>query len=161
VEEIESSKEALFRPLKAPDGVEPDIVILNVQELLFPSDLYLIRHGKRLQKALDRICQIRDDVVPYLKAYDPHYLRMAIEASNMVTSGELFLRAAIARKESRGSHLREDFPEMDNINWLKWIVLKQDNNHVTCTTEDIPIESYPLKPEREKTLHPVAKVMDM
>ena len=148
-------------PFKAPDGVEPDIVILNVQGLLFPSDLYLIRHGKRLQKALDRISQIRDDVVPCLTAYDPHYLRMAIEASNMVTSGELFLRAAIARKESRGSHLREDFPEMDKINWLKWIVLKQDNNQVTCTTEDIPIESYPLKPEKEKTLHPVAKVMDM
>ncbi|MBW1800210.1 MAG: FAD-binding protein, partial [Deltaproteobacteria bacterium] len=160
-DEIASSKEALFRPLEAPDGVEPDIVVLNVQELLFPSDLYLIRHDTRLQNALDRICRIRDDVVPFLKAYDPHYLRMAIEASHMVTCAELFLRAALARKESRGSHLREDFPEVDNINWLKWIVLKQDNHQVICTTEDIPIENYPLEPKKEKIMHPVAKVMDM
>jgi len=56
---------------------------------------------------------IRDHVVPHLKVYDPHYLRLVIEASNMVTCGELFLRAAPARMESRGSHLREDRHETE------------------------------------------------
>ncbi len=83
---------------------------------------------KRLQQSLDAICELRDEVVPLLKAYDPHYLRMGLEAANMVRCGELFLRAALARRESRGSHLREDYPAIDNENWLKWIILREGDN---------------------------------
>jgi succinate dehydrogenase/fumarate reductase flavoprotein subunit len=98
--------------------------------------------------------------VPLLKAYDPHYLRMAIEASNMVTCGELFLRAAITRTESRGSHLREDHPDIDNINWLRWIILKQHNGNTSVSAEEIPIETYPMRPGKKKYAHPVAKVLE-
>ena len=140
--------------------MEPDHIVLTVQELLFPMDVYLIRHHKRLQQALDKLCQLRDELVPLLKAYDPHYLRMAIEASNMVTCGELFLRAAIKRTESRGSHLREDHPDIDNLNWLRWIILKQHNGNISVSAEEIPIEIYPMKPEKKKYAHPVARALE-
>ncbi|MBW1675892.1 MAG: hypothetical protein JRJ79_04655 [Deltaproteobacteria bacterium] len=122
-------------------------------------DIYLIRHRERLQQALARFCELGDEFVPFLKAYDPHYLRMAIEASNMVTCGELFLRAAITRTESRGSHFREDYPGIDNINWLKWVILTEDHGNITVSTEDIPIETYPMKSERKKYAYPIAKAM--
>ena len=158
-EEIHACTEELSRPLKTVAGVEPDHVVLRVQELIFPMDVYLFRHGERLQLALDRICELRNNVVPALKAYDPHYLRMAVEAAHMVTCAEMFLRSALLRTESRGSHLREDFPEIDNINWLKWIVLSQAKGGIKVSTEDIPIEAYPVRPERKKYLHPIADVI--
>jgi succinate dehydrogenase/fumarate reductase flavoprotein subunit len=158
-QEVRAFAQELSRPLNTVDGVEPDYLMLKVQELLFPMDIYLIRHHQRLQQALAKLCELRDEFVPFLKAYDPHYLRMAIEASNMVTCGELFLRAAITRTESRGSHFREDHSAIDNINWLKWIILKEDNGNIRVSTEEIPIETYPLKPERKKYTHPIAKVM--
>jgi len=160
-EEIRTFSGELLQPLQRGDGVEPDYVVLKVQELIFPMDIYLLRHGERLHKALEKVCRLREEVVPLLKAYDPHYLRMAIEASNMVTCAEMFLRAAITRTESRGSHLREDHLEMDNVNWLKWIILKEEDGRIAVSTEDIPIQEYPLKPERIHSLHPVARVMGL
>ncbi len=158
-DELQELKERLSRPLKVTDGVDPDYVVLKVQELLFPMGTYLIRHQERMQEALDKMVRLRHEAVPHLKAYDPHYLRMAIEASNMVTCGELFLRAAITRRESRGSHLREDCPEIDNVDWLKWVILRGENGQIGVSTEDIPIGFYPMKPERKRYPHPVAKFM--
>lgn len=158
-DEIATYRRELSLPLNRVNGVDPDYILLKVQEALFPMDLYLIRHQDRLQVALERIRHLRHDVVPLLKATDSHHLRMAIEASNMVRCGELFLLAAMERKESRGSHLREDYPEMDNESWLKWVVLKEEDGRITVSTRDIPIDDYPLKPERKKTIHPIARIM--
>ncbi len=158
-EEVSFCLGELLAPLRRRDGVEPDYVVLKVQEAIFPMDVYLLRHGKRLEQALGKICQLRDEIVPRIKAYDTHYLRMALEASNIVTCAEMFLRAAIARTESRGSHLREDYPDIDNTKWLKWIVLKQENGEIVVSTEPIPVDEYPMKPERKVRRHPIASVM--
>lgn len=158
-EEIRLYSEELIRPLGRTRGIEPDYAVLKVQEELFPAEIYILRHRERLKAALSRMEDIRDHVVPHLKAYDPHYLRMVIEASNMVTCGELFLRAALARTESRGSHLREDCPETDNRSWLKWVTLQDADGHIEVSTSDIPIDTYPLKPERNRYTHPVISVM--
>ena len=39
------------------------------------------------------------------------------ELQNMLTTGEIMVRAAIFRTESRGVHLRTDYPETDDENW--------------------------------------------
>ncbi|MCW8802533.1 MAG: L-aspartate oxidase [Candidatus Bathyarchaeota archaeon] len=50
-----------------------------------------------------------------------------LELVNMVTVANLITTAACARTESRGTHYREDFPSIDDKNWLKHICLqKQD-----------------------------------
>jgi len=47
----------------------------------------------------------------------------------------------------RGFHYREDYPEIDNKNWLKWIILKNDNGRMDLHTEDIPMDKYPYRPQ--------------
>ncbi len=47
-----------------------------------------------------------------------------LELKNMVTVAHLIAKAAYIRKESRGTHYREDYPETDN-NWLKHICFEQ------------------------------------
>ncbi|MFM7612980.1 MAG: succinate dehydrogenase/fumarate reductase flavoprotein subunit, partial [Synechococcales cyanobacterium] len=42
----------------------------------------------------------------------------ALELQNLMVVGELILFSALNRKESRGSHAREDFPERDDNNFL-------------------------------------------
>ncbi len=158
-DEIQACQEELSRPLKVTVGVEPDYIVLKVQEILFGSPVYLLRHERRLKRALNQIREVGEHLVPSLKAYDAHYLRMAIEASHMVKCAEMFLVAALRRTESRGSHLREDYPETDNVNWLKWILLGQREGRLTVDTEDIPIDTYPVRPQRTRYLHPVAQVL--
>ena len=62
-------------------------------------------------------------MVAMMKAKDFHYLLSCHEAEAMVLTAEMQLRASQLRKESRGWFLREDYPETDNKNWLKLIML--------------------------------------
>jgi succinate dehydrogenase/fumarate reductase flavoprotein subunit len=58
--------------------------------------------------------------------------------------------ASLMRTESRGFDYREDYPEMDNRNWLKWIIVKNENGAINVGTEDIPIDRYPYKPNSKQ-----------
>jgi len=48
-----------------------------------------------------------------------------LELKNMVTVANLVTKAAYVRKESRGTHYREDYPITDDKNWLKHICFEQ------------------------------------
>jgi len=56
-----------------------------------------------------------------------------LELKNMALVSKLITKAALVRKESRGTHYREDYPRTDDKNWLKHICLerKGDNLHVS------------------------------
>jgi succinate dehydrogenase / fumarate reductase flavoprotein subunit len=43
----------------------------------------------------------------------------AIELENMIICAKMAAHAAILRKESRGGHYRDDYPERDDVNFLK------------------------------------------
>ena len=64
----------------------------------------------------------------------------------MVLCCEMQLRAASMRKESRGWFIREDYPDMDNKNWLKWIIVQDKDGEMTFDTEPVPIDEYDVKP---------------
>jgi len=49
-----------------------------------------------------------------------------LEYANMLTVAGLIIKDASIREESRGTHLRNDFPEKDDKNWKKHIILKND-----------------------------------
>lgn len=150
--EVMRLKERAFAPLNRKEGVEPNQAIISIQEAIFPYDVLFLRHEKRMQKALERIKDIQDSQIPRLLAYDPHYLMVANEVCNMGTIAELQLRSALMRKETR-TVLREDYPYEDNIDWLKWIDIRNENGEAVLSTRDIPFDRYPLKPPREKKLY--------
>lgn len=149
-------KEISARPLQRKDGIEPDHVLLAVQDAILPYGVFLMRDEVRLKKALAEIEDIRANLVPDLCAYDPHYLRMALEAKNIATCAEMQLRSSLFRKETRGGNcIREDYPFQDNSNWLKWVSVKKESDKMTVIAQDIPIHKYPVKPPRDKTLDPI------
>jgi succinate dehydrogenase/fumarate reductase flavoprotein subunit len=85
---------------------------------------------------------LRDHMVPKLKANDPHELRHAIETKNMILNAEMKLRAGLARKESRGNHYREDYPNRDD-NFLTWIKLRDVDGEMRVEKQDVPKEWLP------------------
>ena len=84
----------------------------------------------------------------YMKADDLHGLLTCHEADAMVLCCEMQLRAASMRKESRGWFIREDYPDMDNENWLKWIIVQNKEGEMTFHTERVPVEEYDVQPPK-------------
>lgn len=53
-----------------------------------------------------------------------------LELKSMATVSKLITKAAQIRKESRGTHYREDFPFADDKNWLKHICLERKGENL-------------------------------
>jgi succinate dehydrogenase/fumarate reductase flavoprotein subunit len=64
----------------------------------------------------------------------------ALEVKSMLVCARMIALSARLRKESRGAHLRLDYPDKDEVNWRKNIVLwKEDGQIRTAVYGTIPI----------------------
>ncbi len=52
--------------------------------------------------------------------------RAPLELRNLQTVGELILRSALAREESRGAHYRNDFPQRDDARYGRHSVIREN-----------------------------------
>ncbi len=147
---IPAQIDAFLAPLLRTKGVCADDVILRLQETLFNCPTYYIRSGPRLQAALGTVLELKEERVPALRARDYHDLVKANEAKNLVLIAEALLRSALYRQESRGWHYREDFPRIDNRDWLKHVLVRLEDGNMRLFTEDIstpyirPTEEYSI-----------------
>ena len=90
-----------------------------------------------LERALDEIAEIRDHHLPRLKVETAEDLVDALELDHMVQSAEILARATEMRKESRGDLYREDYPDRDDANWKRVILVRRRNETMDLRTEVI------------------------
>lgn len=121
-------EEEILAPLKRERGYSPAWVTQVLQGVMIPNFVLYIKKERMMQAALAYVEELRDHHAPMLLADDRHKLRLAHETENMIITAEMKLRASIMRKESRCSHYRLDYPEVDDENWRAWINIWQDEN---------------------------------
>jgi succinate dehydrogenase / fumarate reductase flavoprotein subunit len=144
--QAEAFKERIFAPLGRATGIQPLQLVSEVQAAFQPLGYSTCKTKERMEEALGRIKDI-EAKLPNLAASDPHHLAACNEVRSMCHSAETFYRSSLERTETRGWHYREDYPERDDKNWLKWISLKDVNGEMTVSTEDVPIDRYPYRPQ--------------
>jgi succinate dehydrogenase/fumarate reductase flavoprotein subunit len=91
------------------------------------------KEAEGLEGALDELSEIRSKLLPEMRLANltrtANYEWLdAIDVVNMVDVCELIVHSSLERKESRGPFFRKDFPESDNVQWLKANVLKKSGN---------------------------------
>jgi succinate dehydrogenase/fumarate reductase flavoprotein subunit len=99
-------------------GVPSRLLIDELKAVMWDK-VGIIREKNELEAALDHICAHW----PQATITTTGQLITYLEFENMRLVAEMVSRAALVRNESRGSHFRTDFPEEDNDNWLKNVVI--------------------------------------
>ena len=145
--EVAELKKRLYAPF-GKDGIPPKEVLREIQETIFPYDVCIIKSEASLKRALAKIERVENELLPQTAAKDAHYLMKLIEVRAIAWLSELYLKASLMRKETRAGHYREDYPDRDNANWLKWIVFSQKDGELKVRTEPVPFDRYKFKPAR-------------
>jgi succinate dehydrogenase/fumarate reductase flavoprotein subunit len=101
----------------------------ELQELLDHCGHLLGRNEDSLTAGIKKVRELRErwNVVGLSYKMPRNNLEWleALQLKNSLEITEVFLKAALSRKESRGLHYREDYPEPDPA-WIKNIVLVRD-----------------------------------
>ena len=105
---------------------DADQVLAALQEAT-GTHLIVLRNEKGLETLIARIQELTEEWLPQVAVKNVHALRRAIEVENSLLTAELMARAARMRRESRGSHFREDYPAQDDENWRVNIIFRDEN----------------------------------
>ncbi len=128
ITEVNKIKSEIMAPLKRDLGYSPAWVTHVLQGIMIPNFVLYIKKESLLNAALAYVEELRDHHVPMLRAANLHELRLAHETENMIINAEMKLRASLMRKESRCSHYRLDYPDVDYNNWQAWINIYKDSD---------------------------------
>jgi succinate dehydrogenase / fumarate reductase flavoprotein subunit len=142
--QVAAEQQAVLQPLESDDsrpGENPYLIHEALQDAM-QDDAGIARTGESLTRALDAVLELKQRArrmkVKGSRVLNPgwHTCRDVI---NMLTISEAIVRAALERRESRGSQWRLDYPELSES--------EGKHNYVAYRQgEEMRIKAVPLEP---------------
>jgi succinate dehydrogenase / fumarate reductase flavoprotein subunit len=111
--EVSQAMRDALAPFDRPTGENPYAIQHDLQEMM--QDLVgIVRREDEMQKAREGLeklkARARNAGVSGNREYNPGW-HTALDLEHLLTVSEAILRAALERKESRGGHFRDDYPD--------------------------------------------------
>lgn len=143
----------IYEPISRNDGYEVYEIRKRIQELAFK---YVgpVREESGLKVCIEEINKMKNEFIPNQftkfkgKVYNLEWVK-ALENGFMLQTLEITASAALMRQESRGAMYRTDFPETDNKDWLKNIIVKKENNELKLEARPVVVKKIKM-PKLEK-----------
>ncbi|MCX8142377.1 MAG: FAD-dependent oxidoreductase [Candidatus Nezhaarchaeota archaeon] len=144
--QVEKCIKMVYEIYERKEGISASQLKGKIQRIM---DDYVgvIKTGEGLKRALAELEYIEINELPrvYLGGKGDHQaLIETIDVMNMVCTGKIVASAALYRTESRGAHYREDYPERDDTNWLKNVIIKLEGGKMVIKT--VPVDLIEIKP---------------
>lgn len=133
-------------PMKEPDTVPTDIsggrddlraLRQEIRKIAW-DHAGVVRDEAGMQRGLEKIAGVQRRLGAILPQTTQER-RLKLDLDSAAFTIQAILAASLGRQESRGSFLRSDFPDEDNIHWKKNSCLKYDaeNNSFMLSFEDV------------------------
>jgi len=139
-DQVESFARDMLAPFESKGSENPYTIHSDLQECM--QDLVgIIRVESELNQALEIIQKLKQRSknckVEGNRHYNPGW-HLALDLHSLLTFAEAATLAAIIRKESRGGHTRDDFPNTDAKFAKVNIITRMRNGEMTQTQEPLP-----------------------
>ncbi len=147
--EAESGSMSQFEALKNGSGKENVFKLSNELKKVMFADVGIYRNEKDMLSALEKVRELKSrfkdvTVADTGKIFNTELLN-AWELGNMLEIAEVIAMSAANRKESRGGHSREDFPDRDDANWLKHTLIWNKNGKLEIGYKPVVITKHQPK----------------
>ncbi|MCC6188485.1 MAG: FAD-binding protein [Anaerolineales bacterium] len=135
--------------LETPERLElrPKDALNTLKDIMY-RHVGIVRSAQGLEEGLEKLHRLEAEDLPRVgvgpgKVFNWEWI-WKCELLGMVEQAKLYTQAALMRTETRGAHFRSDFPQTDNVKWLRNIVVQKVAGEVCYQTE--PVELSYLNP---------------
>ncbi|WP_405869826.1 MULTISPECIES: succinate dehydrogenase flavoprotein subunit [unclassified Streptomyces] len=109
--------------LRSSTGTERVAVLRRELQECMDANVMVFRTEQTIKTAVEKIAELREryknvSIQDKGKRFNTDLLE-AIELGNLLDLAEVMAVSALARKESRGGHYREDYPNRDDVNFMR------------------------------------------
>jgi succinate dehydrogenase / fumarate reductase flavoprotein subunit len=134
--------EPFGRAAKTAGSAENPYQVQNDLQEMMQNLVGIVRREEEMVRALDELAKLwersRNVAVHGHREYNPGW-HTAIDLKHLLTVSEAITRSAIERKESRGGHFRDDFPNRDAADGkVNIIICKDPDGSMRMRREPIP-----------------------
>ncbi|WSQ11397.1 succinate dehydrogenase flavoprotein subunit [Streptomyces sp. NBC_01231] len=109
--------------LRDATGTERVSVLRRELQETMDANVMVFRTEQTIKTAVEKIAELRErylnvSIQDKGKRFNTDLLE-AVELGNLLDLAEVMALSALARKESRGGHYREDYPNRDDVNFMR------------------------------------------
>src|SRR3990172_7862109 len=138
--QVESIAQELLIPFNGKGGENPYTIHAELQDCM-QNLVGIIRTEKELKQALDKLATFKQRLtkvsVEGNRQYNPGW-HLALDLYSMLAVSEAVTLAAIERKESRGGHTRDDYPNSDSKFAKVNVVIRKRQGKLQNSQETLP-----------------------